>query len=156
MTFAIVASKCVHTSSIVGAEGFIRDTFIDVQDGEPGHVRHTKKAPSLRHSHVCTQSTQCTDARVVSSLENSDYFATKVLSSGKSSGSPRHIHWISITLYTLFQSYYLAVMALLICTFSLSLGPAFSEAGNLALGTQTLRFAEGINIIPAMDIAWQT
>lgn len=30
MTFAIVASKCVHTSSIVGAEGFIRDTFIDV------------------------------------------------------------------------------------------------------------------------------
>lgn len=30
MTFAIVASKCVHTSSIVGTEGFIRDTFIDV------------------------------------------------------------------------------------------------------------------------------
>ena len=30
MTFAIVASKCVHTSSIVGAEGFIRDTFINV------------------------------------------------------------------------------------------------------------------------------
>ena len=49
-------------------------------------------------------------------------------------------------------------MALLLFTFSLSLGPAFSGAGNirLALGTQTLHFAEGINILPAMDIAWQT
>lgn len=49
-------------------------------------------------------------------------------------------------------------MALLLVTFSLSLGPAFSGAGNiwLALGTQILRFAEGINILPDMDIAWQT
>ena len=49
-------------------------------------------------------------------------------------------------------------MVLLLFTFSLSLGPAFSGAGNirLAVGTQTLHFAEGINILPAMDIAWQT
>ena len=33
---------------------------------------------------------------------NSDYSATNILSSGKSSGSLRHIHWISITLYSLF------------------------------------------------------
>lgn len=30
MTFAIVASKCVHTSSLIGAGGFTRGAFINI------------------------------------------------------------------------------------------------------------------------------
>lgn len=30
VTFAVVASKCVHTSSIVRADHFARGTFIDI------------------------------------------------------------------------------------------------------------------------------
>lgn len=52
VTFAVVASKCVHTSSIVGADSFARGTLVDI-DAEPsvrGQAQSRGRTPTPRPS----------------------------------------------------------------------------------------------------------
>lgn len=102
MTFAIVASKCVHTSSIVGAEA-LSETHSSMSRMENQDTSDTPRKHPLSNTLLCPHPEHTAHTHTCGFFTgNSDYSATNVLSSGKSSGSVRHIHWISITLYSLF------------------------------------------------------
>lgn len=102
MTFAIVASKCVHTSSIVGAEA-LSETHSSMSRMENQDTSDTPRKHPPSSTFLCLHPEHTARTHTCGFFTgNSDYSATNVLSSGKSSGSLRHIHWISITLYSLF------------------------------------------------------